>query len=192
MSTLIIGLVGQAGCGKGTMADFLQAEYGAGYFRFSAMIGDILNRLAIEKTRENFTAMSNTLRQAFGEDVFSYAIERDALNAPQTITVIDGIRRVEDIVALEPLPLFKLVAIDADPKLRYERMKARGEKASERNFTWEQFLAEEQLATEITIPFVMKRAWKTLTNNGTREELEDKVRALMTELDQIPQTQRPL
>lgn len=182
MPKVIIGLVGQAGCGKGTMADLLQQTYGAGYFRFSAILSSILERLALEKTRERFTALSETLRKTFGEDVLSYAIANDALNAPQEIVVIDGIRRVEDIVGLEPLPLFKLVAIDADPKLRYERMKARGEKASEKNFTWEQFLAEEQLPTELTIPFVMKRASKTLLNNGTREELETTVHSFMQEL----------
>ena len=182
MSKLIIGLVGQAGCGKGTMAEMLQKEYGAGYFRFSAVLGTILDRLALEKSRENFTSLSETLRKTFGEDVLSYAIAKGALDAPEDIVMIDGIRRVEDIVGLEPLPFFKLVAIDADPKLRYERMKARGEKSSEKNFTWEQFLAEEQLPTEITVPFVMKRAAKTLMNNGTREELEETVHALLEEL----------
>lgn len=182
MSKLIIGLVGQAGCGKGTMADLLQTEYGAGYFRFSAILSGILDRLALEKTREHFTALSETLRKTFGEDVLSYAIANEALHAPQDVVILDGIRRVEDIVGLEPLPLFKLVAIDADPKLRYERMKNRGEKASEKNFTWEQFLAEEQLPTEVTIPFVMKRATKTLTNNGSREEFETTVHGFMSEL----------
>ncbi len=190
MSKLIIGLVGQAGCGKGTMADLLQQEYSAGYFRFSAMIGSILDRLALEKTREKFTSMSEMLRKTFGEDVFSYAIAKDALNAPQEVVIIDGIRRMEDIVALEPLPLFKLVAIDADPKLRYERMKARGEKASEKNFTWEQFLAEEQLPTEVTIPFVMKRASKTIMNDGTQTDLVKAVHDLMAELG-YPPSEKP-
>lgn len=190
MSKLIIGLVGQAGCGKGTMADLLQAEYGAGYFRFSAILSGILDRLAVEKTREHFTALSETLRKTFGEDVLSYAIANEALNAPQDVVILDGIRRVEDIVGLEPLPLFKLVAIDADPKLRYARMKNRGEKASEKNFTWEQFLAEEQLPTEVTIPFVMKRAGKTLVNDGTREEFETHVHALMRELGFQPSSKK--
>ena len=60
-------------------------------------------------------------------------------------------------------------------------MKARGEKASEKNFTWEQFLAEEQLPTEVTIPFVMKRASKTIMNDGTRDDLETTVHELMSE-----------
>ncbi len=182
MSRLIIGLVGQSGCGKGTVADLLQAEYGAGYFRFSALIGSLLEKLAIEKSRNNFTTLSNTLRTAFGEDVFSYAIEKQALEAPEEIVILDGIRRVEDIVALEPLPLFKLIAIDVDATKRFERMKQRGEKVGEQEMTWEQFIAQDNAATEVTIPFVMKRAWRTIPNNGTREELVDQIHALMSEL----------
>ena len=54
MANLIIGFVGQAGCGKGTAADLLREKYGAGYFRFSGILGDVLDRLFLEKTRDNF------------------------------------------------------------------------------------------------------------------------------------------
>lgn len=180
MPKLLLGLVGLQGCGKGTLADLLTQQYGAGYFRFSAIISDILTRLAIEKNRDNFTKASVALRQAFGEDVFSYALETAALQATQDIVVIDGIRRPEDVVALEPLPHFHLISIDADAPLRFERMKARGEKATEAGMTWEKFLADEQLPTEVTIPFVMDRAQYRLSNNGSRAEFEQAAKSLLT------------
>lgn len=182
MAKIILGLVGQAGCGKGTMADLLVKEYRASYFRFSNILGDVLKRLSLEKTRDNLIKISGALRQTFGEDILSYVLEKDAILAPEDIVVVDGIRRMEDIVALEPSPRFKLVAIDADPKLRFKRMKKRGEKAGESDMTWEQFLAEEARETEMTIPSVMARAAITLPNNGTREEFETQVRGLMSEL----------
>ncbi|MDP3793990.1 MAG: AAA family ATPase [Candidatus Uhrbacteria bacterium] len=182
MPKLIIGLVGQAGCGKGTVADILREQYGADYTRFSAILGDVLLRIHLEKTRENLIKLSEALRHTFGEDVLSYALEGDVVTSPKDIIVIDGIRRLEDIVALEPLPNFKLVAIDAPPKVRYERMKKRGEKVGEKNMTWEEFLKEEKASTEVTIPGVMARAWKTLSNANTREELETMVHQMMKEL----------
>ncbi len=182
MPKLIIGLVGQAGCGKGTAADLLRNEYDAEYIRFSGMLGTILETLAIEKTREHFTALSEHLRQAFGEDILSYAVEKQALDSEKNLVVIDGIRRPEDIVALEPLPNFKLVSISVPAELRYERMKKRGEKATESDMTWEEFQKEENYPTEVTIPLVMQRAWKTLDNSGSREEFEDAVRQIMKEL----------
>lgn len=179
MANLIIGFVGQAGCGKGTAADLLREKYGAGYFRFSAILGDILTRMHVDKTRDNFVKISEGLRHSFGEDILSYTIEQEALAAPEEIVVVDGIRRVEDIIALEPLPQFKLIAIAASPEKRYERMKGRGEKAGESSMTWEQFIAEGQASTEITIPAVMERARETISNEGTREEFEAHVHELM-------------
>ena len=179
MPRLIFGLVGLQGCGKGTLADTLIQDHHAGYFRFSAILSDILKRLAIETNRDNFTKASVALRSAFGEDVFSYAVETAALQAKEDIVVIDGIRRPEDIVALEPLPHFHLISIEADAKLRFERMKQRGEKATESSMTWEKFLADEQLPTEVTIPFVMSRARYRLHNNGTREEFAQAAKALL-------------
>jgi dephospho-CoA kinase len=186
MPKLIIGLVGQAGCGKGTAADLLRNEYGAGYIRFSGILGTVLETLGIEKTRENFVKLSNSLRKEYGEDALSYAVEKIALAAPEDIIVIDGIRRPEDIVALEPLPHFKLLSIEVPAEIRFERMKKRGEKATESNMTWEQFQKEEKFPTEITIPAVMERAWKAIPNAGTREEFETAIHAEMKELGFSP------
>lgn len=179
MPSLIIGLVGQAGCGKGTVADYLQKEFGAGYVRFSAILGTILDALAIEKSREDFIRISEAVREAFGEDVLSHAVARKALLSDKEIVIVDGIRRLEDIVALEPLPQFVLLAIDAPAELRFERMKKRGEKSTESNMTWEQFQKEESAPTEMTIPSVMTRAKVTLDNAGNQEELIEKVKAFM-------------
>ena len=182
MPRLIIGLIGLPGSGKGTVANLLQKEYGAKYTRFSGIISDLLDRLAIEKSRENMIKMSETLRQTFGEDALSYAIGQDVLKAKGQIIVLDGIRRPGDIVALEPLPQFHLVSVEAPPELRFERMKARGEKATEATMTREQFLAEEQAPTEVTIPAVMERAEFHLDNSGSKEDLETKARELMKQL----------
>lgn len=186
MPKIIFGLVGLQGCGKGTLADILREKYGAGYFRFSAILSDIMERLAMEKTRDNYTKLSIALRQAVGEDALSYAVERAALAAPQDIVVIDGIRRPEDIVALEPLPHFHLIAIEADQELRFERMKKRGEKATEATMSWEKFLEDEGAETERTIPFTMTRAKYHLSNNGTREAFEQAIQSLLISFNLAP------
>ncbi len=182
MPNHIIGLVGQSGCGKGTVADILTQQYGASYSRFSAILSDILTRLHIDHSRDHFIALSTALRNSFGEDVLSYAIERDAVLSSSPLVVIDGIRRPEDIVALEPLPFFKLVSVDVAGELRYERMKKRGEKAGEQHMTWQEFVAQDNAPTEVTIPLVMSRAWKKLDNSTTQENLEIQVKAMMKEL----------
>lgn len=186
MPKLILGLTSMPGAGKGTAAKYLKERYGATLFGFSGILADILKRLNIEKTRPNFQTLSLVLRQGFGEDVLAYAIENDAVNATSDLVAIEGIRRIEDLVALEPLPHFKLIALDVSPELRFERMKKRGEKAGEAEMTWEQFQAQDSAETEITIPATMARAWRTIDNSDGVEKLQTELDALMAELGISP------
>ena len=186
MPKLIIGLVGRQGSGKGTAADLLKTKYGAQVFRFSAVLSDILNRLSIEKSRDNLIALSEALRKAFSEDVLSYAVERDALASSSDVVVIDGIRRIEDIAAFEPLPNFRLIEIAVPAKVRFDRMRGRGEKVGEDHMSWDDFVAQEDAPTEVTIADVAARAWKALDNSGSPADLERSLDQTMAELGLKP------
>ena len=146
-------------------------------------MGDLLTRVSLDKSRENFIQVSEAMRKAFGEDVFSHAILHDMLEAPHDVAILDGVRRVQDIVALEPLPQFKLIAIDTEPQLRFERMKKRGEKTGETNMTWSEFQAVENAPTEVTIPEVMARAWRTIPNNGDMDAFVGSIHEMMRDLN---------
>lgn len=187
MPKIILGLTSMPGAGKGTAARYLQEKYGAAPFGFSGILADILKRLNVDRTRKNFQTLSIVLRQGFGEDVLAYAIENDAVTAEADLVVIEGIRRIEDLVALEPLPYFKLIAIELAPELRFERMKKRGEKAGEADMSWETFLAQDAAPTEATIPATMARAWKTIDNSGDQADLQRQLDGLMQELGVEPE-----
>lgn len=181
MPNLIIGLVGTAGSGKSHVATCLRERYGGRIFKFSEYLSQVLDILAIPKSRDNLIKLSIALRNEFGENALAYAVARGVMAKGTTLAIVDGIRRVDDVAPLEPLPNFVLVAIDADPRLRFERMKRRGEKAGESLLTWEQFMMEEKAPTEITIPQVIARATVRLTNEGTVAELEKKIDDLMNQ-----------
>ena len=182
MPSLILGLVGQAGCGKGTIAKYFKAQYGATTFSFSTSMRDVLRRLHLEESRDHLVKVSEMLRQGFGEDLFSRVIAADAREATTDLVVIEGIRRPMDIATLSHLPNFVLVAIDVDIETRFARMKARGQNAGEKDMTWEQFLSEEQRSTEISIPGVMKEAKYTLKNNGSVDDLAKEAEQLLQAL----------
>lgn len=179
MPHLIIGLVGTAGSGKSHVATYLRERYGGRVFKFSEYLGQVLDILAIPKSRDNLIKLSVALRNEFGENALAYAVARGVMAEDTQLAIVDGIRRVDDVAPLEPLPNFLLVAIDADPKLRFERMKRRGEKAGESLLTWEQFMIEERAPTEVTIPEVIKRAKTRIVNDGTIAELKAKIDEVM-------------
>ncbi|MDD5290864.1 MAG: AAA family ATPase [Patescibacteria group bacterium] len=180
---IIIGLVGKISCGKGTVAEYLVNKYGAIAYRFSTPLRDVLNRLYLEITRENMQNISKVLRQGFGDDLLAKVIAGDVRNETNNLIVIDGIRRLSDIKYLKDLPEFKLVKVETEPKIRYERLTSRTENADDSKKIYEQFLADEQQETELTIPEVMSQAQFTLTNDSTLEKLQQQIDNLIKNLE---------
>lgn len=184
---LILGLTGQAGCGKGTVGTLLCERYGAELFTFSAYLRKTLDDLALEPSRDHLIKLSEALRGAFGETALSHAVARDALASTAPVVVVDGIRREADFIpALQSLPDFHLIAVEAEPRVRYERILQRGEKAGETSMTWEAFLADEQRSTEQTIPAVMAQASIHLRNDGTLDALNTQLDQIMRDLGATP------
>lgn len=171
MAKLILGLTGPIASGKGTIKKYLVEKYGAKECRFSTPLRDILARLDLEVSRDSLVRLSTSLRQTFGEDTLAKAIAADAAKLDADIVVVDGVRRMADIVYLSKLPGFVLASVDADAKVRYERMKLRNENKGDDAKTFEDFLADHQRETELTIPEVMSHATFAFENSGSMEKL---------------------
>jgi dephospho-CoA kinase len=171
MDKKILVFTGLMACGKGTVAKYLVQKYGAQSFRFSTIMRDVLDRLYLEQSRENMSRISTVLRQNFSEDIFAKVMAEDVSRATGDIIVVDGARRLADIEHLVNVSGFKLVSIEVDMKIRYARLIQRGENPDDKNKTWEQFQADHNLETEISIPELMKSADIVIDNNGTAEDL---------------------
>lgn len=171
MSKIIFGLVGSLASGKETTKKYLAEKYNAKDCRFSSILRDVLGRLTLPISRENLQKVSTVLRANFGEDLLASAIANDASKLDADIVVIDGVRRFTDIEHLKDLPNFVLIKIDADPKLRYERMKLRNENAGDDKKTFEEFMKDHESEADKQIPEVMKSAKYSIENSGSFEEL---------------------
>ncbi len=180
--THLIGLVGTPGSGKSYASEYILKHYGGEHIKFSDSLTHIIKKLSLEKSRENMIKLSVILRKEFGEDIMSHAVASDALTSKEPIVLIDGIRRVEDLAAFRALPSFKIIAVNADPKIRFERQTKRHEKTDDSELTWEKFQKVEEAPTEVTIPEVMAYANYTIMNEGSREEYEQKIDEIMAEL----------
>ena len=143
---------------------------------------DILKRINVEMSRTNLSAVSLCLRQTFGEDLFAKVIANDAKNANSEIVVVDGVRRLADIAHLSKIEGFHLIAIEADSKIRHERLVKRGENVGESEKTYEQFMADHQTETELTIPEVMAKADLRINNDGSFEDLYRQIDELVAKI----------
>ena len=170
MSKIILGLVGSLASGKETTKKYLAEKYDAKDCRFSSILRDVLERITVPNSRENLQKVSTVLRANFGENLLAKAIANDASKLDADVVVIDGVRRFTDIEHLKDLPNFILVKIDADPKIRYERMKLRNENAGDDKKTFEEFLKDHDSEADKQIPEVMKTAKYSINNDGTFED----------------------
>ncbi len=182
MSKIIIGLVGSLASGKETTKKYLAEKYNAKDCKFSSILRDVLERVAVPNSRENLQKISTILRANFGENLLAKAIAMDASKLDADVVVIDGVRRFTDIEHLNELPNFILVKIDADSKVRYERMKIRNENAGDDKKTFEQFLEDHNAEADKQIPEVMKTAKYSIDNSGTLEDLYKQINEIIKKL----------
>ena len=182
MAKIIIGITGLLSSGKGTAAEYIVEKYNGKSFRFSTMLRDVLQRLYLEQSRDNLSHISTVLRQQFGQDLLAKVLAADAAQALDPIIVVEGIRRQEDIVHLQSLPGFTLIAIEADESVRFERLKQRGENSDDGSKTWEQFKRDHELETEVTIPGVMAQADVKINNNGNVDDLHRQIDTIINQL----------
>ena len=182
MSKIIIGLVGSLASGKETAKKYLAEKYDAKDCRFSSILRDILERAALPNSRDNLQKLSTVLRENFGENLLAKAIAMDASKLEADIVVIDGVRRFTDIEHLNELENFILVKIDADSKIRYERMKARNENHGDDKKTFEEFLEDHMKEADKQIPEVMKTAKHSIDNSETFDDLYKQIDEIIQKL----------
>lgn len=171
MSKIILGLVGPIASGKEETKKYLVEKYKAKDCRFSTILRDVLDRISIPVRRENMQKISTVLRANFGEDLLAKVIANDASKFDADIVVIDGVRRPTDIEHLVVLPNFFLIKIDANEKLRYERLIKRNENPGDSEKTFDQFINDHNSEADSLVPVVMATAKYSIDNNGTIEEL---------------------
>ncbi|MFA5188006.1 MAG: AAA family ATPase [Patescibacteria group bacterium] len=179
---IILGFVGPIASGKGTACNYLKDKHQAQIFRFSSMLRDVLDRFYIPQSRENMQAASSALRKTFGDDLMAQTIANDVKNSSAHIIVLDGVRRQADIKYLQKMPNFHLIEINAEQKIRFERIIRRGENTDDNKKTLAEFQDDEQKEAELQIKEVAKIAEFHLDNNGTAEDLQRQIENIIRQL----------
>lgn len=133
----LIGLTGTNGSGKGEAARFFQ-QHGYDYFSLSDEIRHELDRRSRDLSRNNLIQMGNQLREEHGSDILA----RRVMEKIRSDAVIDSIRNLREVDYFRLHPGFTLLAFDADPEIRFERVQKRGR--SESADSLEQFIRKEQ------------------------------------------------
>lgn len=182
---VVIGIVGEMGAGKGEAAKYLQEKYGGVAFKFSTVMRDVLERLYLPQTRENLQTLSTVLRQTYGDDLFAKTMAQDVASSTSPVIVTEGIRRPSDMAHLSKLPAFHLIAITTDEKIRFDRIHNRNENANDATMTWDEFKIASTAEAETKIREIADGAEFTVNNDGTKDDLHQKLDAIMAQIKNL-------
>ncbi|GAC1500651.1 MAG: hypothetical protein NVS1B10_04380 [Candidatus Saccharimonadales bacterium] len=148
-NTVIFGLSGSNGAGKDTVGNILATRYNYCFISVTDILRSHLKDLGQPGSRENSRELSAKWRRQSGLGVLvDKAVE--VYQSSQTKyagLVISSIRNSGEADSIHDLG-GQMIWIDADPKIRYERIQAnistRG-RLEDDNKSFEQFLAEEEI-----------------------------------------------
>ncbi|MDO8669411.1 MAG: hypothetical protein Q7K65_03910 [Candidatus Buchananbacteria bacterium] len=179
---IVLGLVGEIASGKSAVAEFLEKEFNSETASFSQPLRDILDILNLPQSRENMVWLGVDLRERFGQDILAKAVLNMVKKSQAAMICLPNIRLEGDINLLGTLPYFYLIKIKADAQIRYQRLRKRGENTDDATKTWEEFLNDANLPTEVTIREVGKQAQFTVKNDTSEDDLIKQIKEVILQI----------
>ena len=179
---IIIGITGTNGAGKGTVVEYLVNNKGFVHFSARAFLVEEIERRGLENNRDNMVAIGNDLRLKNGPSVVADELFKRARETDNNC-IIESLRTVGEIESLRRKGNFILLAVDADPKIRYERIFKRASTTD--NVSLEKFLADEAKEMESSDPNkqnlrkCIEMADFVINNDGDVEELNKKIEDIL-------------
>lgn len=179
--TVMLGITGTNGAGKGTVVEYLVKKEGFGHFSASGLITEEIIKRNLPVNRDNMILVANDLRAKNGAGYIALELLKRA-GESQENRIIESIRTLGEVGELKRRGGM-LLAVDADQKLRYERIKKRG--GEKDGVSYEEFAEQEKKEmmsedpNKQNLTACRKMADFLIENNGTIEELEQKINEIL-------------
>lgn len=182
---LIIGITGTLGAGKGTIVEYLVSQKGFVHFSVRKYLEEKIAKEGKRPDRDTLVEMANKLRKLYGPSFLAEELYKIAKKSNQN-SVIESLRTPAEIISLKQKGKFFLFAVDANPKLRYERIRKRASETDKVSF--KEFLANEKREMQNSDPTkqnlrkcILMADYK-FDNNGTIKDLYEKVEKVISQI----------
>lgn len=175
---IVIGITGTLGAGKGTIVDYLIRKKSFLHYSVRSFLIEIIEAKNLTVNRDSMTQTANALR---AEHSPSYITDQLYLRAAKSgkNCVIESIRTPGEIKSLRSKGRFYLWAVDADPKIRYERIILRQSETDAVSFdTFRSNEAREMHSDDPNkqnLHACIEQADEVFENNGNIEKLYQQV-----------------
>ncbi len=175
----VVCIAGLIGSGKDTASEHIAKKYGHHIIDYANILRDICRREGLELTRDNL----QNLRIKYGNTFLGEEAVRQAKSSGHSKILFTPIRRSEDfLIPKEKLENVVMILVEADPKVRFERLKVRGRENDAKDF----FEFQRQETREFEI-FDFKKTFShadyKINNNGSREELYKQIDKIIEKIE---------
>ena len=182
---LIIGITGTLGAGKGTVVEYLVEARGFMHYSVRAYLLNEIRKRSMPENRDSMVMVANELRGLHGPSYVTDQLYFEAAREGKNC-IIESIRTPGEIDSLRKKGRFFLFAVDADPKLRYERIVARSSETDDISFST--FIENENREMNASDPnkqnlkACIGQADFVISNDGSKEELFFEVEKILGQI----------
>jgi dephospho-CoA kinase len=145
----IIGITGTLGAGKGTIVDYLKEKRNFRHYSVREYLIKEIDKQGFPVNRDSMTSVANRLRSDHHPAYIVEELYKQAVRAGEN-AVIESIRTPGEVDFLRKQSSFCLFAVDADPKIRYRRIRQRASETDHIDF--ETFISNEAREMSTTDP----------------------------------------
>jgi dephospho-CoA kinase len=182
---IIIGITGTLGAGKGTVVEYLVNEKDFVHFSVRDYLSEVIRERGMEVNRDTMVVTANDLRNKNGPGFIIEELYGKAAATRQNC-IIESIRTPGEIEKLRKKQNFFLLAVDADIKIRYERIKMRGSETDHVSFeTFQQNETREMYSDDPNkqnLSECIRQADFILINDGSIEQLKQKTEEILKKI----------
>ena len=141
----VLGLCGELGAGKDTLADYLVRKHGFVKITMSDIIKKEMESEGVENPdRHQLQEFSREMKEKYGNDIWAKACIAYARKNHFHRIVISGIRDTAELSYFRTLgDDFKLVYVKANQETRFKRVKSRGSEKDKNISTFADFIKME-------------------------------------------------
>ena len=183
---IIVWITWTLGAGKGTIVDYLVQKKWFQHFSVRAYLIQEIEKREMPVNRDSMVVVANDLRAKYSP---SYIVEQlyEQAKLSKKNAIIESLRAVGEVETLKGKENFTFFAIDADPKIRYERVVLRGSETDK--ISYDEFISNEQREMENENPNkqnvakCMQLADHVFTNNWTLEDLHQQIETVITQFN---------
>lgn len=177
MSSCLIVVAGMPGSGK-TLFTTIARRIGIPVVVMGDVVREEVARRGLKPTTDNLLKVAQELRDELGPNAIAILTMRRISEIASPFVVVDGVRSLSEVATFkERFRRVVVVAIHANPRLRFERLLARGRPGDPRS--WREFVERDRKELEWGLGSVIATADIMLINEGSLDEFVERCRSTL-------------